>query len=196
MGWHQSLLPLVASRCETAGCVLPTRLSPITPTMEHDPGQLLTWCSGYSTSRCVCVGLRGPSTKKVSEMDDDGWERESRATALGSSWQLGQTRRGVKPSLRGGTDQSTNSACSCQTQQAFSDLLWWWDRSSLLNTSGRYQSVCCGSLLLTSFPIRCARTHTHNGFFVGMEKCSTGSCTSQNTALFASQVMMDHCGEP
>lgn len=42
----------------------------------------------------------------------------------------------------------------------------------------------------------CSHTHTHNGFFVGVEKCSTGSCTSQNTALFASRVMMDHCGEP
>jgi len=93
-------------------------------------------------------------------MDDDGQERESRGAALGSSRQLGQTRCGVKPSSCRGMGWSTISACSCQTQQAFSNLLWWWDRS-LLNTSGSCQSVCCGLLPLTSFPVCYTHRHTH-----------------------------------
>lgn len=91
-------------------------------------------------------------------MDGDGQEMDSWDAALGSCRRLGQTRCRVKPSPCGGTDQTR----SRQAQQAFSSLLRWWDRRSLLNTSGRYQSACCGSLPLTSFPI-CyvhARAHT------------------------------------
>lgn len=40
-----------------------------------------------------------------------------------------------------------------------------------------------------------AHKHTHNDFFVGVAKRSTGSCTPLNAALFASRAMMDHCGE-
>lgn len=55
---------------------------------------------------------------------EDGWVR----------------RNGVKPIPCTGMEQSMASAHSWQIQQAFKNLLWWWD-SSLLNTPEGYGSV-------------------------------------------------------
>lgn len=88
---------------------------------------------------CLCAATRF----QHNENGRKGWrwagDREP-ATDLRSSWWLDQPKCGVKPSPCEGTDQSTVSEHSRQIQKAFSNLLWWWDRS-LLNISGEYNPV-------------------------------------------------------
>lgn len=83
-------------------------------------------------------------------------------------------RNGVKPNPCTGTEQNMASAHSHQIQQAFRNLFWWWDRSLLK----KWLCAAAFSHSASPHPLY-SPTHPNNGFFVAVEECSMGSCTSQ-----------------
>ena len=92
MGWHQTLLPLVASCCETAGHVLPTHVS------HHTSHRSMTWTSSWpdaqiiqwaDVSECSCMVPAQEKHWKWMMMGRRGRVGELLSGAVGSWVRLG-----------------------------------------------------------------------------------------------------------